>query len=153
MINVMTFTWKWLRRWFRQETHVQNCHYIYVTTYMSERALSITFTEDWRSEMVWTLLPVSGSHNWQIRLRKIKFELRTQELHINDFSVSVGAFALSTGVRIHWDSGPKRLWWARCAMWVHYYRWRWLWLLFAGNGPSAPAASPRSNSREGEKSN
>ena len=27
----------------------------------------ITFTDDWRSEMVWTLLPVSGSHNWQIQ--------------------------------------------------------------------------------------
>lgn len=73
---------------------MQNCDYIYVTRYMSERGLSITFTEDWRSEMVWTLLPVSGSHNWQIRLRKIKFELQTQELRMNDFTVCLSLLCL-----------------------------------------------------------
>lgn len=62
--------------------------------------------------------------------------------------LNVGVFALSFRMRIRWDFGLTRPWWAMCATRVHYYRWRWLWLLFAGNGPSAPAASPRSDSQK-----
>lgn len=70
------------------------------------------------------------------------------ETHVTRFSVCLNVFVC---IRIHWDFGLRRPWWARCATWLHYYRWRWLWLWFAENGPSAPAASPRSNGQEEEK--
>lgn len=113
-----------------------------------------TFTEDWRSEMVWTLWPVSGSHSCQSQIKEIKKSGNTNSSneswnfsHPSDsgvFPVVVRVCA-NTSARIHWDSCLRRPWWAKCATTALCYKWRWSWLLFAGNGPAAPAASPQSD--------